>query len=75
MDGDDELMIAICAIVTWIICELEGNGQKRKRKMWMRPWLKERDDIHECNTIVKLYKQFLAVCTWFEVKVCLEGNI
>lgn len=63
MGEDDAIMITVCAVVVLLLMEDGGKVPKRKRKVWVRPWLLERDDEKQCNTMLKLYRQFLAVGT------------
>ena len=57
------LLIGIAAAATVIVEEDEQNDvpPSKRRKYWTRPWLKARSDTSQCNTMVKLYKEFLVV--------------
>ena len=62
---DDDLQVVICAtaaITGILVTQPALLGVKRKkRRMWMRKWLKRRYDLTQQNTIYKLQKELFEV--------------
>lgn len=60
---DDAILIATMAVATWFVAEDEDDEDELSggKRIWTRPWLRDRDSASQCNTMLKLYKEFLLV--------------
>ena len=61
---DDQLHVVECATAALVACYTEKPellGFPKKKRVWMREWLKRRDDATQQNTIYKLKNELIQV--------------